>query len=343
MEELVKLLTKLIKIPSPSGKEEKILKFIERYLSFLKFEKVFVEERRYDLLYKNDSPLVISIHVDTVPKINFKEAFKPKVEGDRIYGRGTSDVKGMLSCLLLALKNFYEKFGKIPVSLAFVVDEETNTALGSELALKHLKDKEMFLVIEPTYGKVCIAQEGSLEFSITCKGESAHASEFDRVENPIKTLFKVLESLEGLLKRPVNIIKLSGGSQFYLTPWESYALLELKLYEGEKVEDMEKKIISLLPKNCQYKREDAEEFIRFRCERFVKLFDLVLGSYETSVMRSWTDASNYHKGGKEVVVFGYGSLKESHTDRESITLEELKKGYEFFFKLFKRLLSPKAL
>ncbi len=54
-------------------------------------------------------------------------------------------------------------------------------------------------------------------------------------------------------------------------------------------------------------------------------------------MPSWTDASNYHRAGLGCVVFGYGSLEDCHTSRESIAVEDLQKMSLFLTALFERL------
>ena len=350
-ERAAELLKELISINSVSGRERKIQEFIEDFLRRLGInaQRQEVERDRFNLIYRGKGPLLISCHVDTVPPAGMRGAFRPREVNGRIHGRGASDVKGALASLLTAVEAFRERHPveELPASLAFVVDEENNSALGSERAKDLFSDAELCLVLEPTYGTFCTSQSGALEFSLRIEGEGAHGAEFEKVENPVKVCMKLIDLLEERLERSVNVIHVKGGSKNYLVPKECYALMEVKVFEGERWEEVEERIketIKELETSCKvlYGREDAENFIRFRES---ELMDLLREAFREAVgeepregtMPSWTDAANYHRAGLSCVVFGYGSLKDSHTERESIKVEELGKMASFFLKLLERL------
>ncbi|EDP74761.1 M20/M25/M40 family metallo-hydrolase [Hydrogenivirga sp. 128-5-R1-1] len=345
------LLRELIAIRSVSGEEGKIQEFIEGRLRGVGVPVVRQEvtEGRFNLVCPSDTPFVVSCHVDTVPPIDMENAFEAKEVGGRIYGRGASDVKGALSALLTAVELFKERHPEeeLPLSLAFVVDEETNSALGSEKVVEVLGKDKLCLVLEPTHGALCVAQNGAVEFSLVVEGESVHGAEFEKTENPIKVCIKVLESIEDKLSRPVNILTLKGGEEHYLVPKRCYALAEVKLWQGERwgeVEELIRESIKEVRTSCdvRYTLEDAEDFIEFRCNG---LLDPLKEAYRRAVgreprldtMPSWTDAANFHRAGYECVVFGFGSLKDSHTERESISEDELEKMTFFFLELFEVL------
>ncbi len=347
----VELLKRLVSIRSVSGSEESIQSFIESWLEKRGFRtrRQYVDRKRFNLLYDSGSPYLISCHVDTVPPIGMENPFTPVEVDSRIYGRGSADVKGAIASLLTAVEIFRERYPdeELPVSLAFVVDEENNSALGSERIVELVKDKRCCLILEPVYGMVCTAQMGTLEFSLTVRGESAHASEFEKVENPIKLCFELVRRLESALSRPVNVIMVRGGSEHYTVPEECRMLLEVKVYEGESWQEVERRIVEVVEgteTGCRitYRREDAEEFLSFRCGEFLRLVEEVheaaLGERPLrGVMPSWTDAANYHRAGLSCLIFGYGSLKESHTPREHISVSDLERMTRFFTALFERL------
>ncbi len=335
----------LISIPSPSGKEGRVQKYIEEKLKALGLSPLRqeVERGRFNLLLKGDSEYLISCHVDTVPPIRMRNAYRPLEKNGTIRGRGASDVKGAIASLLTAV----EVSRKVPVSLAFVVDEENNSALGSERILSLLEDIKYVLVLEPTYGTFCTKQMGALEFTLSVEGTSVHGAEFERVENPIRVLFEAVLRIEEKLSRKANLIMVRGGSKHYVVPQECKALLEVKVFEGERWEEVERKIkeaVEGISKGCRviYRREDAEDFIDFSSEDFARF---LMDCYEEAtgvkpkigVMPSWTDAANYWRAGKECVVFGHGSLMDSHTERESIHEEDLLRMTLFFLKLFEKL------
>ncbi len=330
---------KLISIPSHRNFVP-ILEYIENRLSYIPFEKQEVPDKGYNLLYKT-SEILINTHVDTVPPISMKDPFNPKEIDGKIYGRGAADTKGLLASLIIALDMFKEKNPdkEVPVSIALTVDEEQNTALGSEYLLKKLDGIKYALVLEPTYGKICSKQMGTLEFSLEVETPSYHASEFEKGENAVKIACEILNEIENKLKRPVNILHIHGGWKLYITPKKTSVLAEIKVFENENIKDIEKKIKNVVKSypQARYILEDAENFLTFKKG---KLFNLLEKSYkealdkspEEGIMPSWTDAANFARAGIECVIFGFGNLADSHTEREHITVEELVNNVKVFYK-----------
>ena len=349
-EKVKETLKELIAIPSVSGKERAVLEYIERRLhaAGVPLRKQEIEEDRYNLFYDSGSEFLISVHVDTVPPDGFKNAYKPVEKDGRIYGRGASDVKGAIASLITAVEEYKKQNPdkELPVSLAFVVDEEQNTALGSEKLPEVLNGVKYILVLEPTYGLLCTKQFGALEFSVKIKCKSAHGAEYEKVENPTKVFINLLNKLEEALRREVNVIMIRSGTKIYKVPRSCEALLEFKVFEGEDLGELKKKVESVLKEintecSIEWNVEDEEAFQSFKTDGLLPVLEEVLteieGQAKKGVMPSWTDASNYHKAGYHCVVFGYGSLIDSHTDRESISVEELEKFTKFFLKLFEKL------
>ncbi len=345
-ERVKRTLKELISIPSPSGKEERIQVYIEERLKAVGLDPIrqYVAENRFNLLVRNGSDILISCHVDTVPPIHMRRAYIPLERNGSIHGRGASDVKGALASLLTALEL---SEGDVPFSLAFVVDEENNSALGSEMMLELVRDIRYALILEPTYGRFCTKQMGAVEFTLSVRGKTVHGAEFEKVENPCRVLMKVIASIEEKVSRPVNLIMVRGGSRHYVVPRECTALAEVKVFEGETWEEVEERIkeaVREVRTSCTvgYRLEDAENFIDFRSEEFARA---LMDSYRKAtgeepsigVMPSWTDGANYYKAGIKCVVFGHGNLMDSHTERESIHEDDLLRMTLFFLQAFKDL------
>ena len=332
---------KLISIPS-HRKFTPILEYIEDRLSYIPFERQEVPEKGYNLIYKN-SEILINTHVDTVPPISMKNPFNPKEIDRKIYGRGAADTKGLLASLIIALDLFREAFPdkEIPVSIALTVDEEQNTALGSEYLLKKLEGIKYALVLEPTYGKLCNKQMGTLEFTLDVETSSYHASEFEKGKNAVKIACDVIKEIENKLKRPVNILNIHGGWKLYLTPKNTSVLAEVKVFEKEDYKEVEKKIKNVVRDfpEVNYALEDAENFLSFKKGKLYKLLEksykeALRQNPQEGIMPSWTDAANFAKAGIECVVFGFGRLDISHTEREYITVEELLNNVKVFYRFF---------
>ncbi len=344
LEKVVEETKRLIEIPSYKDCTQ-ILRYLENRLDFINFKKQYVDKSidsnpQYNLVNLS-KPFMINTHVDTVPPINMENPFKPVIKDNKIYGRGAADTKGLIASLIVALEIFKEKYPDrdIPVSISFTVDEENHTALGSQKLIKMLDGIEYILVLEPTYGIICNQQIGTLEFEIETTVDSVHASEFEKADNPVKKLMHYVDKIETILERPVNIIKLNSGWDYYAVPEKANMLAEVKVFENEDIKTLEDKIKSILDKKSKFKNIDSEEFLKFNCDKEV---DIVSQAYEKALnkepivgaMPSWTDAANYHKAGIKTTVFGFGSLKDAHTKREYISFSDLENMTKVLYNLF---------
>ncbi|WP_457625985.1 M20 family metallopeptidase [Persephonella sp.] len=344
-------LFRLISIPS-HRECDRINRYIKERLSFMDFEDQPVGKKDLYNIYSisPNRPILINTHVDTVPPITMRAPFSPVEKDGRIYGRGANDTKGLISALIVALEDFKKNNPdlSIPVSVAFTVDEEQNSALGSEKLIQVLDGIQSILVLEPTYGKICTKQMGSYEFYMRVKLPSAHASEFEKFKNPSKEAFSIVQQIEKELKRPVNIIKFHSGWEHYAVPEKAEVLCEFKVFENELISDIEAKLTGIIDRYADEAELEVEDFEQFLSFKKGRLFDTLSDAYikatgnlpKEGIMPSWTDASNFHKAGFECAVFGFGNLADCHTDRESISVEELYMMYKVLYSFLSILSQP---
>ncbi len=343
-EKLKLYLKELIAIPSYEDCDQ-IQKYLMHRLSFIPWERQYVGKNDLYNIVSIDpkKPFLVNTHVDTVPPIDMENPFEAVEKNGAIYGRGAADTKGLIASLIVAVEMFKEEYPdkEIPVSFAFTVDEEQNTALGSEKLKELLGPIQYALVLEPTYGRICNKQMGALEFRLKVEVESAHAAEFEKYENPSKTACDCIKEAENHLERLINIIKFNSGWEYYAIPKNAEVLAELKVYEGESAEVIEEKLLNLLKdyEEVKYIREDIEDFHYFGEGFTVKVMKeaykkALNKDAEMGVMSSWTDAANIHKAGVECVVFGTSHLDVAHTNREHITIEQMVDMTKVLYSLF---------
>ena len=104
---IIKLIKKLIQIPSIFGGEAKIQKFIASYLSQMKYQPIILGRNLLIHIpgYDSHNAILFNAHVDTVSEGELSKwkypPFSGKVVGGRIYGLGASDEKAGVSSLLL--------------------------------------------------------------------------------------------------------------------------------------------------------------------------------------------------------------------------------------------------
>ncbi|SHI49342.1 succinyl-diaminopimelate desuccinylase [Dethiosulfatibacter aminovorans DSM 17477] len=215
-EELIKLVSDLIKIPSenPTGNVEEITKFISEYLNEgnISHDIIRSKEEYPNIVAQlgNDEgkTIILNGHADVVPvgdlnKWDF-DPFSGEITDTRILGRGTSDMKAGLAGIMFATRLLKENNAKLKgkIVLHIVPDEETGGSMGTKWLMENGYDfdADACLVAEPTsYSNVEVGQKGSLWIKIKSYGISAHGSIGNYVgENAITKLMKILAEVEKL-------------------------------------------------------------------------------------------------------------------------------------------------
>jgi succinyl-diaminopimelate desuccinylase len=166
-------------------------------------------------------------HLDVVP--GRPEQFEPRVEGDRLYGRGSYDMKGALASLLLALADLREQDG-VRVLLGIVPDEESEEEVdrGGDLLVDGGFVGDFAITGEPTDMHVGVAAKGVLAIRLEVSGRSAHGATPWLGENAIlraMDVFRAIESLpfasrsSELFDRPsINLGRILGGDALNKVP-----------------------------------------------------------------------------------------------------------------------------
>lgn len=190
--EVVKLLADLVKIESTNvGKYEKeIGDFVAAWMekeTGLPVEKDEFEPGRFNVVCKLEGeihdPAFVSIHhMDVVPAGEGwdTDPFDPIIKDNRMYGRGTGDMKAGLACGMLSFRDMVKLAKKPKRDIIFIAtaDEEGNIMKGAMQALKsgYATKNSYALDHEPSDGKIFTAHKGKTWFKITVNGAQAHGS-----------------------------------------------------------------------------------------------------------------------------------------------------------------------
>tara|TARA_B100001013_G_C24617145_1_gene445656 strand:+ start:1140 stop:2267 length:1128 start_codon:yes stop_codon:yes gene_type:complete len=125
-------------------------------------------------------------HIDVVPAINWftkkHGPFEPSVDGDKLYGRGTCDMKGSVATMMAAAERFKVNELKRPIYIACTADEEVGYGGAIQVKEQSKLYREMVeaqsntIIGEPTLLEVVYAHKGGCSFKAIARGESAHSS-----------------------------------------------------------------------------------------------------------------------------------------------------------------------
>ncbi|MBI2220232.1 MAG: M20/M25/M40 family metallo-hydrolase [Acidobacteria bacterium] len=147
--------------------------------------------------------LVFCAHLDTVGTRGMTiPPFEPRIEGGRLYGRGSYDMKGsagaiMAAAVALSRDNFGGR-----VLLALVADEEDASAGASDFVKRHPADA--CIVTEPSEGQLVLAHKGFAWAEIVTRGEAAHGSRWDLGVSAVGRMGRIITALEDFDRRELR-------------------------------------------------------------------------------------------------------------------------------------------
>jgi len=375
-DELYEIASDLVKIPSYTGLENQEKKVADYIYEFFKKEKI--EVKSYKVLEGRPNivaiirgtgkgkSLMLSGHMDTVPPYKMKiNPFSGEIENEKLYGRGSCDMKGALACMMSAMAAIKKSGEKLSGNLVFtaVINEEQKSE-GTEYLVKNGPYTDAAIVGEPTNLNIAAGHRGLEWFEIDIIGKTTHGGTPSEGINAISKAAKLITRIETDLipkfkdrKHPLiggpqlNFGVIKGGDQpssvagrcsIYIDrrwiPSESFDLIvnEFKSI----INDLKKEDSSF---NAEIHRyfEDSDMMLHKPLE--IDMKHPIILSLEKSIRKStekspkivsfqaWTDASLLSNFGNiPSVVFGPGYLKDAHSDVEFIDLYQLKKAYEIY-------------
>jgi acetylornithine deacetylase len=157
---------------------------------------------------------ILSGHMDVVPAGEpgwTSNPFKLRVQGERLYGRGTADMKGFLAAALAAVPALAKMRLSRPIHLAFSYDEEAGARGVQHLIarLPHLCAKPSAAIVgEPSNMQGIRGHKGKVAARAIVKGTAGHSSRPDLGVNAIHAMAEVLNAVirqaERLTEGPFN-------------------------------------------------------------------------------------------------------------------------------------------
>ena len=369
--ETLKILSDLIKFQTVSGTSNlKLIEYCEKKLGKLgaiSFKTFHVSKQQANLFSTingkkklNGGGIILSGHTDVVPASGKKWSSDPFVateKDNKIYGRGSCDMKGFIACALALAPFFASQNLKKPIHFSFTYDEET-ACQGAPIMLKELKKRNVkcsiCIVGEPTSMKAVQAHKGCSEYSTYFTGLAGHGSAPDKgvnaVEYASRYINKLMELREELKKRvpknsvftpPYSTIQIGGIkgglarnviADQCTVDWEMRPVIpEDGKFVTENIEAYAKNVLlpemrKVYPK-ANIKKEIIGEIIGFTKEEKSDAVNLVCnltGDNSRDVVSFGTEAGLFQELGISTVVCGPGSIEQAHKIDEYVSFDQLK-------------------
>tara|TARA_E500000178_G_scaffold208840_1_gene206116 strand:+ start:266 stop:1450 length:1185 start_codon:yes stop_codon:yes gene_type:complete len=374
-ENSLKILSDLISFQTISGEDNNsLINYCDEILNKLgatSFKTFDDDKKRVNLFAtlkaKNSNgkaPIILSGHTDVVPvsKGWSTDPFKATVKGDKLYGRGSCDMKGFIACVLAYAPVFSKSNLNRDIHFSFTFDEET-ACIGAPILIKELKkrgfNKGICIVGEPTNMKIIDAHKGAYEYTTFFEGLAGHSSQphkgVSAVEYAAKYVNKLIELRQKLKDRvPSNSIfsppysTLSIGGIFggiahnviadkCHVKWETRPVVkEDAIFLNSEMDKYVNDI--LLPEmrkvfpDSKIVKETIGEIIGFdRKEKSeaCEFVSSITGDNSREVVSFGTEAGLFQEIGISTAVCGPGSIEQAHKIDEFIKLDEISKCLKF--------------
>jgi len=367
----VKILTDLIGFKTISGEDNTALidycDDILKKLGATSFRTYDDEKKRVNLFAtlkakntNNKKPIILSGHTDVVPvsKGWSSDPFTATIREDKLYGRGSCDMKGFIACALAYAPIYSKSDLDRDIHFSFTFDEET-ACQGAPILIEELKKRGIkngiCIIGEPTNMKIIDAHKGCYEYTTYFKGLAGHSSAphkgVSAVEYASRYVNKLIELREKLKERTpkdsifdpphstLSIGGIFGGIAHNVIAdkchvnWETRPVVkedavflnqELDKYANEVLLPEMKKIFP----NASIEKDIIGEIVGFDREEKSDACELIsnlTGDNSRQVVSFGTEAGLFQEIGISTVVCGPGSIEQAHKIDEFIVLDELKK------------------
>ena len=373
-EKSIKILKDLISFKTISGENNSnLINYCDDLLKNLGAQsfKVFDEEKKRVNLFatlkarksNGIKPIILSGHTDVVPVSEgwSTDPFIAEIKNDKLYGRGSCDMKGFLSCVLAYAEVFSNSNLSRDIHFSLTFDEET-ACIGAPLLIKELKNREITdgicIVGEPTNMKIIDSHKACYEYTTFFEGLAGHSSKPDEGVNAAEYASRYVNKL---LKLRNELISRESKNSIFIPPYSTLSIggifggiahnviadkchvnwetrpvsKEDGIYLNNEIDKYAKELLLEMKKGypkASIKKEVIGEIIgfnRIKDSEACEFVSSITGDNEREVVSFGTEAGLFQEIGISTVVCGPGSIEQAHKIDEFIELSEIKKCLSF--------------
>lgn len=376
----LEMLEKLVAFPSVSRDSNlPVIDFIEDYLKAygIQATRVYNDEGNKASLYATVGPqvpggVVLSGHTDVVPVDGQDwqtDPFTVTQKGDRLFGRGTCDMKGFLSLGLAELPAMVAANLVRPIHFAFSYDEEL-ACLGAwdlvaEMA-KHVAMPAAVIVGEPTNMEVVTGHKGLINLLTRVRGFEVHSSLAHTGVSAVAIAAKLVTYLTETSEQnrqaadpqnpfvpnwtTVHCGQIEGGTAHNIVAKDCWFATDIRAIPTETPRQFYDRYLAYVREEVEPAMQAIHRDTGIDIEILSEVPGLapetngaaeelarsLTGDNGSHVVSYGTEAGQFQGAGFSVVVCGPGSIEQAHQPNEYLELSELEKGSQFIQDLIKR-------
>lgn len=335
----------LCQISSVITEEKALADHVERW-ALQRFSPAQVRRISHSLILgslDDARPTVALIgHLDTVP--GHPSGNVPRMEGDRLYGLGASDMKGGLAVMMALAEAL--PLSTMPVNVVwFFYEREEGSYAESGLGPLFdrygaaLKKVSFGIAMEPTDNVVQVGCVGTLHATLRFRGQSAHSARPWQGKNAVHLAGPLLSEL--LTREPhkvmcegfpffevASVTTAQGGRARNVIPDQFEMNLNYRFAPGKSVEQAEADVRALVKERAEVEVIDRSPSGRVCAGNplFKKL--LATTGLPAESKQAWTDVARFALHGVDAVNFGPGETAQAHQANESCSIAALGVAYE---------------
>ena len=305
-------------------------------------------------------PICFTGHIDTVPlgAAHWShDAFAGETDGDRLYGRGSTDMKSGIAAFVAAAIELAPRLARGPgVVLVITAGEEIGCEGARYLADRELLDRAGAIVVaEPTANYPYVGHKGLAWFEIETRGVTAHGSMPELGDNAIVKMADVIRDLEGfrfpvdshpVMGRPtLNVGTIHGGLNTNSVPDEARITVDARTVPGIDHVELCRSLERLLaPRGARVRKivDTAALYTEPAIEWVQQVFEVCTPLHgarpQPRTITFSTDGADLKRGygGPPAVVLGPGEPKLAHQTDEWCSIERLEQSVDLFRTLMLR-------
>jgi succinyl-diaminopimelate desuccinylase len=306
------------------------------------------------------APICFTGHMDTVPLGAASwshDAFAGETDGDRVYGRGSTDMKSGIAAFVAAAVELAPLAARSSgITLVITAGEEIGCEGARYLADRKLLDRAGAIVVaEPTANYPYVGHKGLAWFEIETHGVTAHGSMPDLGDNAIVKMAHVIDDLghfrfplesHAVMGRPtLNVGTIRGGLNTNSVPDEARITLDTRTVPGIDHGHLCKSLATLLaPRGATVRKivdcaplytEPADEWVQHVFEACAPFLDARPVPKTITFSTDGADLKRGYGGKIPAVVLGPGEPKLAHQTDEWCSTTRIEQSVDLFATLMR--------